>query len=110
MDEVEKNKYRAIQKNFSKTYRSATGTIEGEDDLPVTLSLNVLSFNNWRPGEYGCPPGEIALLVNWIPAGLTKEDEIDLRKIAPMTNWVVFPREFEGLPVYYKRGSLIIAQ
>lgn len=100
---------------------SATGTIDGDDGTPVEINALALSSNatSDHGAKYGCPPGELAILADWLPSGLRharrgrknfpKEAGVDLAKIPPAETWVVFPKTFQGLPVYYKRGSQAFA-
>ncbi|MDO8558308.1 MAG: hypothetical protein Q7S09_03930 [bacterium] len=109
-----------VQKQFHK-FLGVTGTIEGGDDVPVQLTSLSSSWNciTERAEKFGCKPGEQALLVEWIPMGmqftkpgpeeLPKEAGVDKTKIPPRDQWVVFPRSFGGLPVYYRRGQMAFA-
>lgn len=111
------------QRAFGQTFMGAVGTIEGGDGTPVTI--NVISHSLFcvasRAAEFGCPPGEEAILVEWLPAGLMldkdgpdqesfpKETGTDPSQIPDPSTWVVFPKLFDDVPVYYKRGAAIWA-
>jgi hypothetical protein len=105
-----------IQGLFSKQFLAAVGTIEGGDDTPIKISLVGSSWNRSDRllEKFGCKPDERALLVEWIPAGMqhtgptpgkpAEEVGVDQSKIPRRKKWVIFPKSFEGLPVYYHRG------
>lgn len=106
-----------ILDRFAKRYEDETGTIEGGDGTPITLGPMMTSFDCVREyaAEWGCPAGEAALLIDWLPAGLEhtewkpgelpKEAGVNPDKIPDRSTWVVFPTGFEGVKVYYKRGE-----
>ncbi len=138
-----KEQAREVQKKFGNKYcqDKVVGTIAGTRGAPVQINGTVLSFNT-VPDElstYGCPSGELALLVRYIPAGIEygyaksycgcachtsealkhaapccypKSVEIGVNpdKIPPRKIWVKFPRRFCGLPVYYRRGRMAFAR
>lgn len=116
---MDKNEIKAIQKEFSGRYMYAdAGTIEGGDaDLPVRL-ISLSTPNNSadeRTRSFGCKPGEEAILAEYLPVGMTHDAEhnetgVDPSKIPPRHAWVIFPKSFRGLPVYYKRGYQAFAQ
>ncbi len=111
------------QRDFARTYARTVGTIEGGDGTPVTL--NIISHSKFcissRAAEFGCKPDEDAILAEWLPAGLThdedgpdqhsfpKETGTDPSAIPDKSTWVVFPKTFDDTAVYYKRGSAIWA-
>lgn len=110
------------QKKFGDQFSAYVGTIENGDDTPMKLNgLSVSCFCiEERSAEFGCGPNELALLVEWLPAGLEhgewptdggypKETGVNPDKIPARDTWVIFPKTFDGLPVYYKRGSMIFA-
>ncbi len=109
------------KQSFGRSFMGAVGTIEGGDGTPVTL--NVVSHSKFcaasRLAEFGCQPGEEAILAEWLPAGLThdkdrpdehsfpKETGTNPADIPDRSTWVVFPKIFDDIPVYYKRGAAI---
>ncbi len=109
-----------VQDEFGSQFFCRTGTIEGGDGTPVQLIMMASSWNcvPERNAEYGCVRGERALCVAWIPAGMQysksgpdedgfpAETGVDPSQLPPREEWVVFPRSFGGLPVYYKRGEM----
>jgi len=114
-----------LQNSFFKAFAGQTGVIESDPDkVPVcinTLSASCFSVQS-RNAKFGCPPGELALLVEWLPAGLEhspefpvvggdvpKETGVNPAKIPDQSTWVVFPKTWEGIPVYYKRGAAFFA-
>lgn len=121
----------AVQDRFGQQFFCGVGTVEGGDGTPVQLNCLTSSWNciEERNAEYGCQPGERALCVDWIPVGMTytnprvgilgkllgiapgfpKEAGVDPAQIPPRDTWVVFPRSFGGLPVYYRRGQMAFA-
>jgi hypothetical protein len=120
MDRKEADK---IAEEFCKKfcYNNAVGTI-GRKKNPVTLVGVSLSSDcvTERTREYGCPPGKMAILVDFVPAGMEydrgsrdaspKEIGINPKKIPPRKTWVKFPAKFMNLAVYYKRGEMAFAQ
>jgi hypothetical protein len=95
---------RKIQRSFRTQYLNAqaVGLIEGGDGTPVQINLigNSEDSANERTALYGCRPGEVALLVEWVPADSNQPWPEPL---------MTFPRSFQGLPVYYRQGSAIFA-
>lgn len=90
----------SIKKDFVRDFgRRKVGTIEGGDGQPVTVGMISLSTQSSteRNNSYGCPPGQRALLVEWLPENLVIGSDT--------SSWVVFPRMYQGTPVYYKRGT-----
>lgn len=112
-----------IAEEFCKKfcYNNAVGTI-GRNRVPVTLVGVSLSCDciPEKTREYGCPPDKMAILADFVPAGMEyergsrdahpKEIGVILEKIPPKKDWVKFPAKFNGLPVYYKRGEMAFAQ
>ncbi|MEK9151796.1 MAG: hypothetical protein AAB692_00345 [Patescibacteria group bacterium] len=108
---------KAIARAFSAAFLRQTGTIEGGDDVPVKLLMITTTSSGAADfiASFGCPAGELAILAEWIPSGMTydrsdpaarpKEAGIDLKLIPSPVPWTVFPRQFQDLPVYYKRGQ-----
>lgn len=112
-----------IKRDFADEYAGKVGTIEGGDGTPVTL--NMIGLSTFcipeRAAEFGCPPNTLGILCEWLPAGLTHDKDgpddagfpnetgTDPSKISDKSTWVIFPKTFEGTPVYYKRGSAIWA-
>lgn len=106
------------KKQFGKQFFGAVGTIEGGDDTPVQMTSLGASWHCVAECSkgFGCKPNEQALLVEWIPAGMQwklgeipSEAGVDENEIPRVTQWVVFPKSFGDLPVYYKRGSMAFA-
>ena len=111
------------QEAFGEQFIGRTGLIDGDSILgPVELSGISLASNTidteWA--KFGMPPGvHQGILVRYIPSGMTydrsdptrypKEAGQDLSLVAPQSTWVTFPRSFEGLVVYYKRGYMAFA-
>lgn len=101
---------------FGLAYLGKVGTVEGGDDTPVEIVSVRLSCN--QPADFlrlfDCEADQHALLAEWVPAGMTysrpspgqrpEEEGVDPRNIPDLTEWALFPAEFEGLPVFYRRG------
>lgn len=78
-----------IERDFSERYSGTVGTIDGGDpDLTVRLNIKRVSQDS--------------IFVECLP--------VDPSKIPPRHAWVIFPKSFRGLPVYYKRGHRAFAQ
>ncbi len=106
------------QDRYAKQFIGKVGTIEGGKDIAV--EINSIS-SSWysaasRNAEFGCKPGERAILVEWIPAGMQytkpkkfgsfpREKGVDPSELPPRDTWITLPKTFEDLPVYYRRGS-----
>lgn len=88
-----------IQKSFARTYFHFAASIEGGDGTLVQLNGVMLSTNTMPEyaAKWGCPPGEVAILVDWIPA------DKDTPKGAS-----TFPKVFQKLPVYYRQGGHVV--
>lgn len=87
------------KRHFAHTYmRGKVGRIEGGDGALVTLNAIGLPRHGSRE-EFGVPEGETAFCVRHIPAD---EEEV-LEEI------LVFPKTFEGLNVYYRKGFTVQA-
>lgn len=82
---------------FVESYLSRRpGTIGGGDGMRARLVGVMLSTKAAarHAATYGCVPGEIAILADWVPA-----DDVD-----SADGDAVFPNRFLGLPVYYLQG------
>lgn len=112
-----KNKRNEIQDRYMLKYMRKVGTAPGFKE-PMSITMLSASWNCSADyaAEYGCKPGERALMVGIVPAGMTyaqpkdrisfpEEAGVDEKQLPPKEEWVEFPATFEGLPVYYKRGS-----
>ena len=120
MDRKEADK---IAEEFCKKfcYNNAVGII-GRKKIPVTLVSVSLSCDciAEMAREYGCPPGKMAILASFVPAGMEydhgsldtppKETGVNPKKVPPKKTWVKFPAKFMNLPIYYKRGEMGFAQ
>ena len=109
---------KSIADEFERLYFDIIGAIEGDDSTPVELCTLMFSTscNESVATEFGCVQGEVALLAEWVPAGmkyterkpgrgLPEEAGINTSLIPSKRSWVLFPKTFSELPVYYKRGS-----
>ncbi len=104
-----------VEIKYIKQYSHRVGKIEGGDDMLVEIVMISPACIPSVSASYGCKSGERALLVDWIPAGMQhtdsgylvwpEETRVDKSKIPPENEWVVFPKTFENLAVYYKRGT-----
>ncbi len=111
--------------SFCKKFLDKIGIVEGgTDKTPVEISSLTTSYScsQSRNDEFGCPPGEAAIMAEWLPAGLQhdmsstvlnggwpKEAGIDPAKIPDESTWVTFPKTWDGIPVYYRRGEQAFA-
>lgn len=104
MDQVRGN---AAKKKFSHDFMGAVGTVEGGDGALVMVQMVSASSSAAidYSAQFGCPPGELAILALAVPAG-------ELRAIEALdpADIVIFPKTFDGLPVYYMRGEAIRPQ
>lgn len=117
---MDKELGRKIKREFGNEFATKAGVIEGEDSLVVQMvSLSVTCFCSLSYlEEKGIPSNELALMVEWIPAGMEfekTESEIPNEKginsnlIPPKEEQVIFPKVYQGIPVYYRRGSMFFA-
>jgi len=120
---MDKKDLKQLSLEFAKQFvlLGQVGTLEGGDGTPARICAVCLARNaaDSKQAEYGCQPDEDALLVDWIPAGMTydrsdpnswpEEAGVDPALIPPRATWAVFPRRFMGVPVYYKRGHMAFA-
>lgn len=109
-----------VRERFSKQFWNRPGTLEGDDIPPVQIIALYSSWQStaaWSKG-FGCPVGIDALLVEYIPAEISldarqsehlpKGRETIGSKAIPLKQPAVFPRSYEGMPVYYRRGRKVI--
>ncbi len=114
MDKKEIKAVQAAKDRFRKKYKpGAVGVIEGGYGRPVVRGpiATTPMCSEERNREFGCKPNEIAIVVRCSVAGMQYNHDdpgfpeaigIDESKIPPPETWVVFPRVFEGYPIYYK--------
>jgi len=104
---------------FMMTYSQKIGIIEGGNETPI----EIVGFGFDKQSslkkvtDYGCSLGESALFVDWRSAGIIydkprpdadgdpQEIGIDLSKIPTDDTWVLFPRIYEQIPVYYRKSD-----
>lgn len=86
---------------FCEVFLSNPGTIEDGDGTVGSLSFFGMSNQN-DAAAYGCPAGELALVVDWYPHNGEER--------SPEQPLAVFPRTFRGMNVYYLRrdGPFVI--
>lgn len=100
---VSARRVKKILGSFGARYAFDAGVIEGDASATLVM-LNGVSVSCYctddRNKSFGCPAGELALLVEWLPVE---------QKPRPQTG-MVFPKNWGGLPVYYKRSEKISAR
>ena len=77
--------------------RGHVGVITGSDWTPVRLGpiVHARNADEKRRIEYGCTTKQ-AILVTFFP--------IAPKAAGPQSDWKLFPKEFRGLRIYYRRG------
>jgi hypothetical protein len=120
--DVRQRAHQAQDEFGGQFFGQVVGLIEGEEEIPVVLNMLSASCSCFRSASFGVPPGELAIVVGWMPAGLQHgprppdggprpEIGVDPSKIPEKSTWITFPRKFVAsdgtkYPVYYKREPI----
>jgi hypothetical protein len=85
-----------VRRDFMDEFGEKIGTIEGGNGQTVKLNgvyLSTFASPEWYHKTFGCPKGQFALLVMYMP-----------ERVPAGTKLAVFPKVFDGAPVYYAPG------
>lgn len=103
---------KAAIKDFKATFGNKVGTIEGETSkIPIVLltsELSTCASDDYRKA-FACGPDETAILIRFTTEEANRYANTRINGRHPPrsdpSEWVVFPKQFRGIAVYYAFGK-----